>query len=68
MTWSARRSSGAPAILPSCFELTRQHRHQRIVTQFVVVVQILVAKRDPEHTLTDQVTTSCSMNSGHRAA
>ena len=42
------------AILPSRFELARQHRHQRIVTQFVVVVQILVAKRDPEHPLTDQ--------------
>ena len=40
--------------MPSRFELTRQHRHQRIVTQFVMVVQILIAKRDPEHPLTDQ--------------
>jgi hypothetical protein len=40
--------------LSASFELTRQHCHQRIVTQFVVVVQILIAKRDPEHPLTDQ--------------
>ena len=37
--------------MPASFELTRQHCHQRIVTQFVVVVQ---AKRNPEHPLTDQ--------------
>ena len=42
------------AILASRLELARQHRHQRIVAQFVVVVQILIAKRDPEHPLTDQ--------------
>jgi hypothetical protein len=41
--------------LPSCFKLTCQHRHQRIVTQFVVVVQILVAKREPEHPIAAQI-------------
>src|SRR5438132_9465790 len=42
------------AILAPRFELARQHRHHRIVTQFVVIVQILIAKRDPEHPLADQ--------------
>ena len=42
------------AILAPRFELARQHRHHRIVAQFVVVVEILVAKRDPEHPLPDQ--------------
>jgi hypothetical protein len=34
--------------------LARQYRHHRIVPQLVVVVEILVAERDSEHTLTDQ--------------
>ena len=49
-----RFASHRRALRSHRFELTRQHRHQRIVTQFVVVVQILLAKRDPEHPLTDQ--------------
>ena len=35
-------------------KLARQHRHHRIVAQLVVVVEILVAERDPEHPLADQ--------------
>ena len=42
------------AILSPRLELTRQHRHQRVVAQLVVVVEIFVAERDPEHPLTDQ--------------
>ena len=42
------------AVLASRLELARQHRHHRIVAQLVVVVEILVAKRDPEHPLADQ--------------
>ena len=42
------------AILASRLELARQHRHQRIVAQLVVVVEILVTERDPEHPLADQ--------------
>jgi hypothetical protein len=32
----------------------RQHRHNRIVTQFVVVADVLIAQRDPKHPLTHQ--------------
>jgi hypothetical protein len=42
------------AILAPRFKLARQHCHQRIVAQFVVVVDILITERDPEHPLADQ--------------
>ena len=42
------------AILAPCRELARQYRHHRIVPQLVVVVEILVAKRDPKNPLTDK--------------
>ena len=42
------------AILAPRLELAGQHRHHRIVAQLVVVVEILVAERDPEHPLADQ--------------
>ena len=42
------------AFLAPRLELARQHRHQRIVAQLVVVVEILIAERDPEHPLADQ--------------
>ena len=35
-------------------ELARQHRHHRIVAQLVVVVEILVAERNPEYPLAHQ--------------
>ncbi len=35
-------------------ELARQYRHHRIVSQLVVVIEILVAERDPKHPLTYQ--------------
>jgi len=41
-------------VLASGFKLARQHRHHRIVAQLVVVVEILVAQRNPVHPLTDQ--------------
>jgi hypothetical protein len=42
------------AIPPPRREFARQHRHHRVVPQFVVVVQILVAQRQAEHALADQ--------------
>jgi hypothetical protein len=42
------------AILAARRKLARQHRHHRIVTQLVVVVEVLVAERNPEHPLADQ--------------
>ena len=42
------------AVLAPRLELARQHRHHRIVAQLVVVVEVLVAERDPEHPLADQ--------------
>jgi hypothetical protein len=41
-------------ILAPRLKLAGQHRHQRIMAQFVVVVEILIAKRNPEHPLADQ--------------
>jgi hypothetical protein len=39
---------------PSCFELAAQHRHHRVVPQLLVVDQMLIAQRNPEHPLTHQ--------------
>jgi hypothetical protein len=39
------------AVLAARFELAGQHRHYRIVAQLVVVVEVLIAERDPEHPL-----------------
>ena len=49
-----RLAGNRRAILAPRCELARQYRHHRIVPQLVVVVEILVAERDPEHPLTDQ--------------
>jgi len=49
-----RLAGNRRAILAPRRELTRQHRHHRVVPQFVVVVEILVAERDSEHPLTHQ--------------
>jgi hypothetical protein len=38
-------------LLASRLQLARQHRHHRIVAQLLVVVEILIAQRDPEHPL-----------------
>jgi hypothetical protein len=35
-------------------QFARQHRHRRVVAQLVVVIQIFVAQRNPEHALSDQ--------------
>jgi hypothetical protein len=42
------------AIRPARFELAGQHRHHRIATQLVVIVEVLVAQCNPEHPLTHQ--------------
>ena len=42
------------AVLASCRKLSRQHRHQRVVPQFIVIVEVLIAQRNPEHPLADQ--------------
>ena len=36
------------------FQLAAQHRHHRVMAQLVVVDQILIAQREPEHALADQ--------------
>jgi hypothetical protein len=43
-------------------ELARQYRH-RVMAQLVVVVQVLIAKRNPKHPLPTRVTTSCPIKS-----
>ena len=42
------------AIAPLRRKLARQYRHHRIVTRIVVIVQVLIAQRNPEHPLSDQ--------------
>ena len=49
-----RLAGNRRAVLAPRFQLARQHRHHRIVAQFVVVVEILIAERDREHPLADQ--------------
>jgi len=45
----------AAATLPAGVRLTHQHRQQRIEAQPVVVIEILVAERQPEHPLSNQL-------------
>jgi hypothetical protein len=42
-------STAARTILAPRLELPSQHRKQRIVPKMIVVVQVLVAQRQPEH-------------------
>ena len=44
-----RRAVAAPSL-----KLARQHRHQRVVTKLVVIVEVFVAERDAEHALADE--------------
>jgi len=55
-------------ILATGAKLAGQNRHHRIVAQFVVVVEVLVAQRNPEHTLAHQRLTVCSINAGRRTS
>jgi len=43
-----RLASHRRTVHPPCIQLPGEHCHGRIVAQFVVIVDILVAKRDPE--------------------
>ena len=36
-------------------QLAGQHRHHRVLAQLVVVVEILITQRQPEHALRDQI-------------
>ena len=49
-----RLASDRRAVRARCRELAGHDRHHRIVAQFVVIVQILVAQREAEHPLHDQ--------------
>src|SRR5437870_8181854 len=49
-----RLPSDRRAIVAPRLEFTCQYRHQRIVAQFVMVIEILIAKRDPEHPLANE--------------
>jgi hypothetical protein len=42
------------AVRSARFKLAGQYRHHRIATQLVVIVEVLVAQRNPEHPLTHQ--------------
>ena len=42
------------AVVAPGFQLARQHRHQRVVTEFVAIVEVLVTERDAEHALPDK--------------
>jgi hypothetical protein len=50
-----RRLAGRQrAVRAPRLQLAGQHRHRRIATQFVVIVDVLVAQRNPEHPLAHQ--------------
>ena len=49
-----RLAGNRRAVLAPGLKLACQHRHHRIMTQLVVVIEILVAERDPKHPLADQ--------------
>src|SRR5215472_1391519 len=49
-----RLASHRRTILAPRFQLARQYRHYRIMAQLVVVVQVLITKRNPKHPLPDQ--------------
>jgi hypothetical protein len=40
-------------LAPRC-QLARQHRHHRVMAQLVVVIEVLIAKRDPKYPLRQQ--------------
>jgi hypothetical protein len=40
------------ALRPAGLKLARQDRHHRVVAELVMIGQILVAERDPKHSLT----------------
>ena len=42
------------AVLTPGFELARQHPHDRVVPQLVVIVEVFIAKRDAKYPLSDQ--------------
>ena len=49
-----RLAGNRRAVLAAGCQLARQHRHHRVVAQLVVVIEVLIAKRDPEHPLRQQ--------------
>ena len=52
-----RRFAGDRRAVPApCLQLAGQHRHDRVVPQLVMIIQILVTQRNPEHPLPDQRT------------
>jgi hypothetical protein len=42
------------AVLAARCELAGQHRHHRIVAQFVMIIEVLIAERDAEHPLAEK--------------
>jgi hypothetical protein len=53
MELSPNLADGRGAVGAPRFELPSQYRHHRVVTQFIMVVEVL-AKRNREHRLTHQ--------------
>jgi len=48
-----RLSGYRRTIFAPCFQLARQNCHDRIMTQFIVIIEILIAERDPKYSLAD---------------
>ena len=48
-------------------KLAQQCAKDRIVTQLLVIVEILIAQRDPKYALADQRPDRCSIKSGSRS-
>ena len=48
-----RLSGHRRTIFAPCFQLIRQNCHDRIMTQFIVIIEILIAERDPKYPLAD---------------
>ena len=42
------------AVRAPCLQLAGQHRHHRIMAQLVVIIDVLIAERHPEHPLSNQ--------------
>jgi hypothetical protein len=42
------------AVAAASLKLGRQNRHQRVVTKLVVIIEVLIAERNPERPLTDE--------------
>jgi hypothetical protein len=59
---------GRALLVTACLKLAGQHRQHRIMTQFVMVVEVFLAERKREDALSTNVFISCSINAGLQAS